>query len=639
MKGADVETIASIRELESSIIQDKKNINNLVKLTTYVKSSRSAVSIAAIHSLRRAFTHIFESTLIKSPKTVDGSQLSSKIKEIRAWVVAQYWTSVSAMCGVMSNGDVEVQTVSIRTIFSFVNREYLLAESHHNTQYFGAKTFNKLLCAVAGAGAVDIDVLLMMRNEILVHPDCTFYTLMWLRDELQQLKSNPENFGDSESRAQNILDLLRIISVNESDELLDEDCLARASGADDAEFGCNDEDSDDSDDDGDNADSEAQVGVKGKKRVIKRTDLMSTKFGKTNVSDDAGRKKRKKLSRREQILDYKSHRKLFSRIWLLYLSIPTITAAQHKLILKHLPENVLPNLEKPFLLADYLTRSYGLGGVTAVLALESLFQLIVKFNFDYPKFFDSLYALCTPAVFAAKYRSKFMKLLAMSLKSTNLPVYVVAAFAKRLALLALYTPSPCALFCAAQITMLLKDHPQCMSLLHREGNKPIPEMEMGDQTRATANAKSGTDGQASKGAASALAWPEFDDSESWSVEKAGKLALNSSLWELLVLVNHHLPEANTIATALKSAASTAPASSLVVTDFVGVDYADMIEGELTKTKKGAPLQYKQPTSIFAQAGDSTNDGNDGNHGSDGSDGRIGRESIVAKCFGGFCEAT
>ena len=91
--------------------------------------------------------------------------------------------------------------------------------------------------------------------------------------------------------------------------------------------------------------------------------------------------------------------------------------------------------------------------------------MIINQNLDYPKFFESLYRLCTPTIFSAKYRDKFLLLLNKSLKSTNLSANFAAAFAKRFADLALSGPTPTASFCLAQIAALLKAHPQVTLLL------------------------------------------------------------------------------------------------------------------------------------------------------------------------------
>ena len=122
-----------------------------------------------------------------------------------------------------------------------------------------------------------------------------------------------------------------------------------------------------------------------------------------------------------KLFSLKQHKKLFSKVWLLFLSMNDLTLSQHKLILKHLPLHLMKDFDRPILLSDYLTQCYNYKGIIAVLSLESLFYLIIYHNLDYPRFFESLYCLCTAEVFSAKHRSTFMKLLSDSLKSTNLP--------------------------------------------------------------------------------------------------------------------------------------------------------------------------------------------------------------------------
>ena len=120
------------------------------------------------------------------------------------------------------------------------------------------------------------------------------------------------------------------------------------------------------------------------------------------MQQQSKKKKQKKLSRAEQLQDLHSYRKAFTKAWLALLSLRQLTMAQHKLILRHLPEHVMGNVDRPLLLADYLSQGFALGGVVAVLALESLFDLILKHNLDYPEFFVCLYRLCNLEVFSAK---------------------------------------------------------------------------------------------------------------------------------------------------------------------------------------------------------------------------------------------
>lgn len=245
------------------------------------------------------------------------------------------------------------------------------------------------------------------------------------------------------------------------------------------------------------------------------------------------KKKSRQMSRSEKLVDWESHRRVYSKAWLSVLSMP-LTKSQHKIALKHLPEFVINYLDEPLLVSDYLTRSYDSGGVVSVLALESLFQLIVKYNLDYPNFFTSLYNLCTTEVFSARYRSKFVKLLNASLKSTNLPSYVIASFVKRLAYLSLHAPAPCSLYCVSQIMWLLKKHPQCLKMIHRLGKEDRVEYNINENS-------------------------ELDKTD----------ALESSLWEMTVLQSSVLNAVITLATTLEeSPASTkeGKGSMLIVVD-------------------------------------------------------------------------
>ncbi|KAI9916756.1 hypothetical protein PsorP6_017942 [Peronosclerospora sorghi] len=85
----------------------------------------------------------------------------------------------------------------------------------------------------------------------------------------------------------------------------------------------------------------------------------------------------------------------------------------------------MPHLVNPLLLADFLTDSYNIGGVTSLLALNSLFTLIQDYNFDSPDFYNKLYALLSdPSMYSAKQRDRFFKLLNIFLSSTHLPAYM-----------------------------------------------------------------------------------------------------------------------------------------------------------------------------------------------------------------------
>ena len=405
---------------------------------------------------------------------------------------------------------------------------------------FGTETFTMLLTNLLTVQEMDVDILLTLREEVFDKVDCKYHALVIIRGVLQAAKKAKQ---DASVIIQNSLDMLRVISITDDVsggvKLCDGELPSSAAA----------EDSDGSD-----SEHETEEAVPVKRKL--------------QTHADATRKKRK-LPNSSRVADAKSQAKVFSKAWLMLLSLP-LSSAQVKLVLKHLPEHVIPYFDQPLLLADFLSRLFDRGGVIGVLALESLFQIIVKHNLDYPKYFETLYKMCTVEVLTAKYRPNFARLLHQSLSAVDIPAYIVAAFIKQLTHLSTLIPGPAALFCVAQATWLFRRHPTCMVLLHRdhEGENATPRSSLFD---------TGAD-----------------------VDKCD--ALSSSLYEVEALQQHYLHSVATLALALKSPASTANDGSAPVLDvnaFIDQSYTDLIHAELKRTKKGAPLAHKVPDSLFS----------------------------------------
>ena len=193
----------------------------------------------------------------------------------------------------------------------------------------------------------------------------------------------------------------------------------------------------------------------------------------------------------------------------------------------------------------------------AVLALEGLFGMIVRYNLDYPKYFEALYTLCTPIIFAAKYRTKFLDLLCKSLRSTNIPAYTAAAFIKRFATIALHGEAPTACFCLAMVITLLRAHPKCMVMIHR--SKLIS-------------------------AAAGCNQEPFDDRVVHSdFERLN--ALSTSLWELDTLRNHFVPDVVKLVLHLEHQDSTDVMKAPVnPSEYIHLTYPKMVKRELAKVQ-------------------------------------------------------
>lgn len=85
-----------------------------------------------------------------------------------------------------------------------------------------------------------------------------------------------------------------------------------------------------------------------------------------------------------------------------------------------------------------------------------------------PRFYPKLYALLTPAVFVSKRRAEFFELSDLFLSSEYLPLSTAAAFAKRLARLALVAPAAGAVVCLQLVFNILRRHPNTLFLIHKQ---------------------------------------------------------------------------------------------------------------------------------------------------------------------------
>jgi U3 small nucleolar RNA-associated protein 19 len=115
------------------------------------------------------------------------------------------------------------------------------------------------------------------------------------------------------------------------------------------------------------------------------------------------------------------------------------------------------------------------------------------------------------------------------------PAYTAAAFAKRMARLALSAPPAGAMLALAFVHNIVRRHPACMCLLHKPPS-------------AAAAAGSGGGGGAEGNGAAAAAAASASDAVGVDVydasepDPAKSRAVESSLWEVAALRNHYSPQ-------------------------------------------------------------------------------------------------
>ncbi|KAG8515027.1 Nucleolar complex protein 4 [Galemys pyrenaicus] len=247
------------------------------------------------------------------------------------------------------------------------------------------------------------------------------------------------------------------------------------------------------------------------------------------------------------------HRKAFQQMWLSFLQ-HKLPLSLYKKVLVILHDAILPHLAQPSIMIDFLTRAYDLGGALSLLALNGLFILIHKHNLEYPDFYQKLYGLLDPSVFHVKYRARFFHLADLFLSSSHLPAYLVAAFAKRLARLALTAPPEALLMVLPFICNLLRRHPACRVLIHRPQG---PELDA----------------------------DPYDPGEE---DPAKSHALESSLWELKALQHHYHPEVSQAASVINQALSV---PEVPIAPLLELTAFELFEQDLKKGSESVPLEF------------------------------------------------
>lgn len=216
------------------------------------------------------------------------------------------------------------------------------------------------------------------------------------------------------------------------------------------------------------------------------------------------------------------HKKHAQGAWLKLMQLG-MDKEQRKVILGLMSTTIAPWFMKPELLMDFLTDSYNTGGSTSLLALSGLWYLIEEKNLDYPDFYRKLYSLLDNNILHSKHRSRFFRLLETFLGSKRLlPAAVVASFVKRLSRLSLHAPPAGIVFVVPWIYNLFKVHLSCTFMIHREVRgkdaKEILEKE---------------------GMSDPFVMEEEDPMET--------NALESCLWEIVMLQSHYHPNVAALA--------------------------------------------------------------------------------------------
>ena len=238
------------------------------------------------------------------------------------------------------------------------------------------------------------------------------------------------------------------------------------------------------------------------------------------------------------MLSLTAHKKQAQEAWLTFLRAG-LHQDQRKTVLSLMSQQIAPWFVKVELLMDFLTDSYDLGGSTSLLALSGLFYLMQEKNLDYPSFYPKLYSLIDSDLLHSRHRSRFLRLLDTFLASTHLPASLVASFIKRLSRLALHAPPAGIVAVVPWIYNLMKKHPTCTFMIHRE-----------------LEARDGME----------------DPFDMLEADPTSTKAIDSSLWEIVTLQSHYHPN---VATLAKIVSEQFTKNAYNIEDFLDHSYASV----------------------------------------------------------------
>ena len=280
------------------------------------------------------------------------------------------------------------------------------------------------------------------------------------------------------------------------------------------------------------------------------------------------------------------HHLAFGEAWTALLKRP-LPADLYEEVLVTAAELALPNMANPLLLSEFFVRSIDRGAYTGALALHGVFLLVTRHGLEYPAFYTRLYGLVRPEILRARNRKKFLRLLDKFLKSALVPAYVVAAFAKRLARLAIGASPAGALLCLAFVHNLLRRHPPCLIMLHRPAAGP-----------ADGGGASDPAGPA------AVAATSSDPYDGAAEDPAEANALESSLWEVETLRRHYNPDvARFVEVFDRDFTNRKKFSEIDLEPLLNEGYTSMLRHEIQRRPKNTALAfYREPLlSLFPSA--------------------------------------
>ncbi|GAB5587927.1 Maturation and nuclear export of 40S ribosomal subunits interacting protein [Umbelopsis nana] len=533
------DTVQRIKVLEAGL-SDRANLNNLVEIFEIAKGTNAGLTNSAIHALHRVYTILLLKGELKRQKKAESTKAT-----VNNWLRENYNAYISFVCDLLRHEEPGLQRPALNILIALLKSEseYLstLRKKHNFANDFYNRVVDALLRNPNFSQPLQAELLGKYLN---VYDDLRFNFFKNTADIINTALENNEKAATEAPKKKK----KSANSPNERLSILTQNTFSILEGIRTMPTAASEID-------------EFWVGHPDPEYAAKVKEEPSAFDDSSDEEDEATENGGKEAGQKPTLCRLRVHKKALQNCWLAFMKLPLSNDIYKKtLLIMH--KRIIPHMTDPRLLMDFLTDSYNAGGAISLLALNSLFTLIIDYNLDYPDFYHKLYRLLDANLMHVKYRSRFFRLLDLFLASAHLPASLIAAFIKRMARLSLTAPPAGSVILIAMIYNLLKRHPSCMVLIHR------------DESVVT----------------------ETDPYDENELNPYNCNALNSSLWELQTLAEHYYPN---VATLAKIFSEQFTKASYNLEDFLDHTYMTFLENELTRKRKKDPaLAFEKPASLF-----------------------------------------
>ncbi|KAJ2358130.1 Maturation and nuclear export of 40S ribosomal subunits interacting protein [Coemansia sp. RSA 2618] len=520
--------VESVHKLEANVLSSHQNLNDIVEIYNIAKGNDAETAFTAVNSLGRIYSALWAKGLLKRAKSQQQQQDPAAAK-VGEWLRENYKQYTDLLRSMLGHSEAPIQITALRLHLQMMDKEGQAMCKSAGSYVFPNDTFLEIVETVLGSSASSEHLLRTLAEAYLnSYDDLRMY---FYRNLAKIASPDYDPFKNRSKKGP------RGSSDTRVTEMFVQNAFAVMN----------------------------QIRTMPKASKAEITSFWIALPASLGDSEPG-------------VLSPAAHTRAFSEAWLALMRLP-LTASIYKQVLLTMHKRIVPYMADAKSLMDFLSNSYEAGGSISLLALNGLFTLITEHNLNYPQFYEKLYALLDRNLFHTKYRARFFRLLEIFLGSSHLPAYLIAAFAKRMARLALFAPPAGAVTAIPMIYNLLKAHPSCMVLIHR-----MPEY----------------DGQTGEEKVGETGDPFVADEP----DLAKCNALQSSLWELESLQHHYYPN---IATLAKIFSEPFHKPQFMLEDFLDHTYATFFESDTSRKPKKAPALETQPPISLVRPGDALSD--------------------------------